>query len=134
MAKPLLLPILLLLSSCSCNWHLSKLEQKCGKFKTDTLTVHDTLVTLEVRKDTVFKYFQRDTVIVREGKLTMKYFYRQHDSTVYLQGKCDPDTVIREIRVPYEKASVTVDYFPKWLVWAAIAVFGAALIYKVVIK
>lgn len=116
MAKLLLnLILILLLNSCSCEWHLKKLESKCGKFTSDTLTVHDTLVTTEVKKDTVFKYFQRDTVIIREGKLTMKYFYNRHDSTVFQWGKCASDTIIKEIKVPYEKASIKVDYFPPWL-------------------
>jgi len=60
------------LANCSCDWHLKKLQQKCNKFTSDTLVIHDTLITEEVKHDTVFKVFQRDTVIVREGKLTMK--------------------------------------------------------------
>jgi hypothetical protein len=49
------------------------------------------------QKDTIFNYLVKDTVIIREGGLTMKYFYNTHDSTVYLSGKCDT------IYIPYTK-------------------------------
>lgn len=110
---------MILLSSCSCQFYQRKLDKKCPKIQ-DTLIVHDTLYIQEVKTDTVFKYFQRDTVIVREGKLTMKYFYNSHDSTVYLNGRCAPDTIIREIRVPYEQNKVDVDYWPGWVKFVVI--------------
>ena len=110
---------IVLLSSCSCQFYQRKLDKKCPKVQ-DTIIVHDTLITSNVTTDTIFKYFQRDTVIVREGKLTMKYFYNSHDSTVYLNGRCAPDTIIREIRVPYEQNRVEVDYWPGWAKWVVI--------------
>lgn len=110
---------IVLLSSCSCQFYQRKLDKKCPKIQ-DTIIIHDTVITSSVTKDTVFKYFQRDTVIVREGKLTMKYFYNSHDSTVYLNGRCAPDTIIREIRVPYEQNRVEVDYWPGWVKWVVI--------------
>jgi hypothetical protein len=112
----------ILLSSCSCNYHLSKLEKKCGKFTQDTLTVHDTLITKEVKTDTIFKQ-GLDSVIIREGKLTLKYFYNTHDSTVFLSGKCDSDTIIREIRVPYERVNVEVKDYS----WQSFAILGIVL-------
>lgn len=111
-----------LIYSCSCEWHINRAEKKCGEIRKDTLTVHDTVITKEVKRDTIFRFFQRDTVIIREGKLTMKYFYRDHDSTVYLQGKCISDTIIKEIRVPFDQTVVEVDYFPPWVRWALLII------------
>ena len=111
--------LIIILSGCSCDYHYKRLSKKCQLNK-DTLLVHDTIITNLATKDTVFKYYSRDTVVVREGKLTMKYYYNQHDSTVYLNGRCAPDTIIREIRVPYDYVQPNVDYFPGWLKWSVI--------------
>jgi hypothetical protein len=55
---------------------------------------YDTIITDSVSKDTVFRFgVIRDTVVLKEDKLTVKYFYNTSDSTVYLSGKCDPDTI-----------------------------------------
>lgn len=111
--------IFVLIQSCSCKFYYRQLDKKCPKIQ-DILIVHDTVWTVNVQKDTVFKYYSRDTVVVREGKLTMKYFYNSHDSTVYLNGRCAPDTIIREIRVPYEQNKVEVDYWPGWVKFVVI--------------
>ena len=58
---------------------------------------YDTIITDSVSKDTVFRFgLIRDTVILKEDKLTVKYFYNTKDSTVYLSGECDKDTLIVE--------------------------------------
>jgi hypothetical protein len=102
-----------IISSCSCNWHLEKARIKCGSTVIkDTIIVTDTIITERVSKDTVFKFNQTDTVIMKEGKLTVKYFY--HDSLVYLSGKCDPDTIIKVIKVPYEKTTLNFSW-SDWL-------------------
>lgn len=90
--------LLLFLSSCSCDWHLKKARQKCNISQlSDTLFISDTTYIDRVKKDTLFYYNQKDTVIIREGRLTMKYFY--NDSTVYLSGTCDTIKVIKEVPV-----------------------------------
>ena len=127
------LVILLFLSSCSCDWHLQRAEAKCGHVQKDTLFVHDTIVTKMVTKDTIFKYFVKDSVIVREGKLVMKYYYNSHDSTVYLQGKCISDTIIKEIKVPYEKTVIKTEYFPSWLKWVG-CIIGVLFILLIIYK
>jgi hypothetical protein len=54
----------------------------------------DTVVTDSVVTDTIFKHnLVRDTLTLHKDKLTVKYFYNTTDSTVYLWGKCDGDTV-----------------------------------------
>jgi hypothetical protein len=62
--------------------------EKRGWIETKT----DTIVTETVEKDTIFDWRTvKDTVVLRQDKLTVKYFHT--DSTVYLSGKCDPDTI-----------------------------------------
>lgn len=110
--------IIALCSSCSCDWHIKRAKSKCGEVGTDVITLYDTIIVNSVTKDTVFKYFTKDTVIVKQKNLTVKYFYNIKDSTVYLKGNCKGDTVIKTIKVPYEKTVIKVDYFPKWIWWA----------------
>lgn len=108
MAK--LIPILILLSSCTCNYHLNRAKLKCGySFKSDTVFKKDTVLISSVQTHTVFHYNQKDTVIVKEGRLTMKYFY--NDSTVYLAGKCDTVFVVKDIPVVVNKTEVKESNF-----------------------
>ncbi len=97
--KHLLLILTLLISfSCTCERKLDKVLKKCPELLlNDTIRIRDTIVINGVQKDTIFNYLVKDTVIIREGGLTMKYFYNTHDSTIYLSGKCDT------IYIPYTK-------------------------------
>ena len=108
--------IFLALSSCSCNYHLKQIKKKCNNIvSTDTTYIHDTTFVNRVEKDTVFYYNQRDTVVIREGRLTMKYFYNSHDSTVYLNGKCDTIRIIKEI--PYTVTNNEFTPQKNWMFW-----------------
>jgi len=124
--------LLLFLSSCSCEYYLNKAKSKCGfTTKTDTVYKKDSVFVDRVTKDTLFKYFQKDTVIVREGRLTMKYYYNSHDSTVYLNGKCDTIKIIREIPVQVNTTEIKESYtaYFKWI--AIILLCGVVIAYLV---
>jgi hypothetical protein len=125
---------LFVLNSCSCDWHVKRAKAKCGEVANEVVTVHDTVITNTVKSDTVFRYFQKDTVIIKEGKLTVKYFYHYNDSTVYLQGKCASDTIYKEIKVPIEKTVIKVDYFPKWLMFLLGGLVIVGIVYKIFFK
>lgn len=87
----LLAYIFLCLFGCS-----QKAWQKRGERKgwISHETVYDTILTESVKTDSVFKFNTvRDTVFLKQDKLTVKYFYNNTDSTVYLSGKCDSDTI-----------------------------------------
>lgn len=98
------------MASCGCNYHLKKVQSKCGfTTKVDTLTLHDTIKTERTIKDTLFKH-TKDTVVLKQNNLTVKYFYNTKDSTIYLQGKCD--TIIKVItkKIPVS----TTNYNPNF--------------------
>lgn len=83
------------LFSCTPERRLSRLIKKNPELQNVQI---DTVVTSEVKKDTIFDWRTiKDTVIVKESKLTIKYFHT--DSTVYLSGKCESDTIYVEKRV-----------------------------------
>ena len=110
--------IIVLLNSCSCEYHLDRVNKKCGKTAfIDTLTIHDTVIVPSVRKDTVFHYLQKDTVIVEKGRLVMKYFYNTKDSTVYLKGDCKTDTIVKVIKQPYETTEIIYNVWEKYKWW-----------------
>lgn len=100
-----------LVTSCACDYHMGKIRKKCPSIlEKDTIRVHDTIKISSVERDSSFYYMQKDTVIIKEGRLTMKYFYNTTDSTVYLSGKCDTIRIIREIPVPIEKTVFKYDF------------------------
>lgn len=115
-------------SSCSCDFHARKIAKRCGGKITDTITYHDSIFIDKIDKDTIFKlHLQRDTLILKQDRLTVKYFYNTHDSTVYIQGKCDSIIVYRDIKIPVEKIIVEQGWLSKhkWLVIFVLAFFAA---------
>jgi len=90
---------------------MGKVKKKCPSIlEKDTIRVHDTIRISSVERDSSFYYMQKDTVIIKEGRLTMKYFYNTTDSTVYLSGKCDTIRVVREIQIPVERTIFKYDF------------------------
>ena len=94
-----ILPLLILiLSGCSAEWHLSKAVCKNPELlKGKTMIVTDTVVTEPiVVKDTV-TISQVDTVEIVKDKFRVKIM-RSYD-TLIIDGGCDSDTVVRTITV-----------------------------------
>lgn len=116
-AQALGLVLLFLFASCTPEGRLRRLLKKNPHLvKSDTIFVSDTVITRSYRVDTVFAYYQRDTVIVREGKVTQRYFYNTTDSTVYIDCNCESDTIIREVPVIVNKPTVERQGIPGWQV------------------
>lgn len=128
----LLVVIGMLCNSCSCESRLSRVAKRCPSLlEKDTIHLHDTVTTKIVQRDTIFKYNSSDTIILKEGNMTVKYFYRS-DSTVYLYGKCDTIRIIREIAVPYERLVVRETFF-SWIKsywWAVVLIIGGLFVIR----
>lgn len=127
--------IAVLLFSCTPEKRVARLIKKYHLEKSDTIFKIDTVTTQSVKRDTSFHFFQRDSVIVREGKLVMKYFYNSHDSTIYLKGECLPDTIIREIPMQVNSVSVNegngfLEHFKNPFNWLVIIVLIIILLKK----
>lgn len=98
--------IVLILASCTPQKRLNRLVKKHPELiKVDTLSVHDTIHIETIKADTVFKdttflRLLRDTITVVNDRLTIKqYYYRD---SIFIEGECKGDSIIREIRVPYK--------------------------------
>lgn len=96
--------LMLLIPGCTCEGKLSRIRKSCPELlEKDSIVIRDTLYTKKVEKDTIFRFDQKDTVIIKEGNMTVKYFYNTTDSTVYIKGQCDTIRIIREKIIPYDR-------------------------------
>lgn len=128
------LTLVLSLTSCSAQWHLKKAVQKDPMIlKKDTLVVQDTLVVPPVvLKDTV-TLKQHDTITITKDRLRVKIV--KVNDTLIIDAKCDSDTIVRTIEVPYDK----IVYVEKESIWdkiknLAIYMALAFLVFKIIMK
>lgn len=121
---------MLLLAACTPQQRLTRLMKHHPELAlTDTLWRSDTVLIRENSKDSVFSAIQKDTVILQQGRLTMRY-YTTRDS-VYLQGKCAADTIIRQIPVVQQKLLLKDGSgWWKWLIAGVLLAMGAAFIFR----
>jgi len=91
-----------LLMSCSAQWHLKKAVQKDPLIlEKDTLVVTDTVVVPPVvTTDTVITK-QQDTIVVEKERLKVKVI--RNVDTLIIDAKCESDTIVQTIEVPFEK-------------------------------
>ena len=101
-----LLAIAAFLVSCSHSTKLRRAERKIFKLtqkypqllKKDTVVYRDTLLSTEVKTDTSFIDKElTDTITITKDKLTIKYFKK--DSLIYIEGKCEEDTIFIEKKI-----------------------------------
>ncbi len=91
--------LMILATSCSPEKRLKRLLEKHPELvKTDTTYSSDTTFVTLIKADTVVKwYYLNDTIRLTNDKLTVKTYFNHRDTTVYVYGKCDADTIIKEI-------------------------------------
>lgn len=99
--KTCLLLLMLLMSSCSAQWHLQKAVKKDPAIlEKKVIIVTDTVVTEPiVVKDTV-TLAQTDTIEIVKDRFRVKII-RSFD-TLMIDGGCEADTIIRTVEVPVE--------------------------------
>jgi hypothetical protein len=90
---------IVLLSSCSAQWHLKRAVKKDPTLlNTDTIAIVDTVVTPPVTlTDTVITRTQ-DTVVVQKDKLKVQVV-RSYD-TIMVDAVCESDTIVQIVEVP----------------------------------
>jgi hypothetical protein len=131
MYKIALFLIISLLISCSPQKRLNRLLKKHPELvQTDTIWKPDTIITVEVKADTIIKMedvVKGDTIYITKENLIVKTFYNYHDSTIYVSAKCKSDTIIREIPVQVQTISAkpTTDWNFYLLIILSILVFIA---------
>ena len=95
------------LQSCSTEKRAQRHLKKAIKLdptikKKDTIIINDTLISTEVRKDTIINLERlTDTFFLEKDKLSLKLI-KVHDS-VYIDAKCDADTIYYTKEIPVER-------------------------------
>ena len=94
--------LIMSLTSCSAQWHLKKAVHKDPTIlEKDTLVVTNTVVSPPVAITDTVTLKQHDTIVITKNRLKVKVV-RVND-TLIIDAKCDSDTIVRTIEVPYEK-------------------------------
>lgn len=130
------LTISLILSGCSASWHLKQAIRKGANVGVDTVYKEVKVIVPEVQTDTVFTSEVGDTVYIEKEQLKIKYLKLKGDS-VYIEGKCDTDTIIQ--KVPYtvtKHIEAPPDKGLKWwhiLFWI-LGAFGAGWILRAITR
>ena len=95
----MLLSMIVLLNSCSAQWHLKRAVKKDPTILVEgTLVVKDTVVVPPVVITDTVTTKQHDTIIVEKDRLKVRIVKRL--DTLIIEGKCDSDTIIQTIEVP----------------------------------
>jgi hypothetical protein len=128
--------ILLFLASCSPQHRLQHLLTSHPELKVpDTLLVKDTIIIPGTSIDTSVNLVTlKDTVVISKDNLVLQ-LKTKHD-TLFIQGKCKADTVIKTIHVPAEKIRVikpdrTTAFISKipWIVIGLITIIAALIFF-----
>jgi len=134
MKWPVKLIIMLLLTSCSAQWHLKKAVHKDPTIlEKDTLVVTDTVVSPPVAiTDTVIMR-QHDTITLVKDRLRVNIV--KVNDTITIDAICDSDTIISIVEVPYDK----IVYVEKESLWDKIKSLTiymglAFLVFKIIMK
>ena len=134
MKWPVKLIIMLLLTSCSAQWHLKKAVHKDPTIlEKDTLVVTDTVVSPPVAiTDTVIMR-QHDTITLVKDRLRVNIV--KVNDTITIDAICDSDTIISIVEVPYDKI-VYVEKESMWDKIKSLTIYmGLALItFKIIMK
>jgi hypothetical protein len=95
----MLLSMIVLLNSCSAQWHLKRAVKKDPTILVEgTLVVKDTVVVPPVVITDTVTTKQHDTIIVEKDRLKVRIVKRL--DTLIIEGKCASDTIIQTIEVP----------------------------------
>lgn len=122
--------ILILLSSCSANWHLKQAKKKGVNTKVDTVYQEISVVTKEYQIDTVIHSTNiHDTIRFENERVKWKTKYDTISKTVFVDVTCKPDTI--KIEVP---VSVNTEVKPEkripWWVYAIGLVLCFLVVYR----
>ncbi len=136
MMIPIYLLLLWLLCSCGANYHLKRSEHHLKKaiakgaiISSDTIWKAVEIYVPEVTTDTLFRSVQGDTVRIEKDRLKIKYVKLPGDS-VYIEGKCETDTVKVEVPVTVTKTIQATTWLKWWHLIVAAGLGALAMIIR----
>lgn len=122
------------MAGCSASYHLKQAEKhlkraelKGANVRVDTVYKSIEVIVPEVRVDTIFKRVDfRDTIEFWQDRFHVKVKIDTLLKSVYIEGKCESDTV--RIEVPITVTKEIKSGWPKWWLLVA-ALAGAGLVF-----
>jgi hypothetical protein len=121
---------IVLLCSCSAQWHLERARKKDPSIftKMDTTYIHDTTVYTQayIHEDT-FSYVEHDTITYEDTVMKIKFVIR--DKKIYMKAEVKPDTL--EIRTTIRTQYYKVQYKNNKYLYILILVVLLCVLYKV---
>lgn len=129
---PLLVILTILVVSCSPQKRLSRLVNHHPELKiVDTLHIRDTIPIPMIQADTLLHIDSLfDTVTFKKDRLKVSVL-RLHD-TLYLQGKCEADTIFVDRKIPVERIITVkpnrIDRLISRIPWLIIGLIVVALL------
>jgi len=128
-------------SSCNPQKRIQRIVKRNPHLiKKDTILVHDTttVLTERIEHDTVFNYKEThyfDTVKIVKDKLKVEFIKLPND-TIKVFGTCESDTItlIKEIKVPFEKIQIQKKGNKNYFLLIILACICFLLAFKVVKK
>ena len=128
------LTLLLLLTSCSAQWHLKKAVQKDPAIlEKDTLVVTNTVVSPPVAITDTVTLKQHDTITIVKDRLKVQLV--KVNDTITINAECASDTIVTTIEVPYEKiVYVEKENFKDKVLSSILALIGGFLAFVLIIK
>jgi len=104
-----LLVLVCTLLSCSASHHLKRSKHHYIKAirkgynpTIDTVFVRDTLFVSQIQHDTTF-IDRGDTVFIEKDRLKIKYYRDIVTDSIFIEGICEADTVIKEIPITIQE-------------------------------
>ena len=97
----------------------------------DTLLVTDTVVVPQAEADTAFPLDHlHDTVLLQKDRLEV--FIRKVHDTLYIRGKCKPDTVVICKKIPVTKIILAKPQSVWWL-WGIVCLL-IVMVFVILLK
>jgi hypothetical protein len=109
---------------------IAQAEQLGVKWHTDTVFKEIPVFIPQVRTDTIFTSSVGDTVVIQKERLQIKYVRLPGDS-VFIDGKCDSLTVIKEVPVTVTKEIKTGLSVLVVVQWSILALIIGAVLAKI---
>ena len=110
---------------------INKAEEMGARWHVDTIYVTDTLIFHSVKADTVTLIKPGDTVVLEKERLRVSVVRLRGDS-IFVQGECLPDTVIKKVPVTVVKTIKAKGGIKWW--WLVVALAVGTFLGRFVIK
>lgn len=124
--------VIIILCSCSAQWHLDRAKKKDPSLftKVDTTYIHDTTVYTQayIHHDT-FSYVEHDTITYEDTVMKIKFVVR--DRKIYMKAEVKQDTLrIRtHTRVQYDRITIKKDYY--WYITILVVLLCLSIYYNI---